>query len=657
MFPDILSTFDSASLLFVLLSASLVSGAPTTQALSRRAFTHYQAFGDSYSAAPGAGQQVVGGEACWRHDGGYPYKLYALLNNGARLPDTDIFSCTGDTAQQIERQAFFMDGNADLVIAIILTALMRGLANIVPQITISLGGNNVGFGNVVNSCVYRFGGPIRAVDCDVALDDARSKIAHELDGPVEATLKTFLSRSTNDNLKMYVTGYAKFWNAATTQCDGVSWQYWLPSTGDKMTQDRRRQMNTLVDQVNTRLANVVAGLNNPKIHFVDYDALYNGNRFCEEGVIEPQKNGEDRPNLHMHQVATEYGQIKPEPSLPGAEPASSWARDIIAVRQAHPDAAPVDAYANLSTPDSADLLPLWMTKVFHPTQLGHSKIAQAVHDAIGDSPVGVPSGGFQPLPADKTATCGGNLGLNFPPKFALLDKQAPASEILFRMRDQACQGKCESIAGVPANLMAAKKVSDNGCEYAAKISSGRELYFYATSSGDNCYKATERMINNCMADKNDGNPIHDSSWINGPNYGEFYQVGVRTLNDPKAVHDPINTGSGEHLGYTHVECKRDDNVVYNTFHINLSNWDDGNWGRSILEKVKECHLSPTEWKYEPGSDGEFADGTKSDHWASFHLVISNGGCAESKIEEAMGLRGGGLDCPINSDYKELDLMA
>ena len=51
----------------------------------------------------------------------------------------------------------------------------------------------------------------------------------------------------------------------------------------------------------------------------------------------------------------------------------------------------------------------------------------------------------------------------------------------------------------------------------------------------------------------------------------------------------------------------------------------------------------------------FSDGTKADHWAGFSMPWSNGGCAESKIEQAVGLSGGGLDC-VFGRAKEVDLL-
>lgn len=126
-----------------------------------------------------------------------------------------------------------------------------------------------------------------------------------------------------------------------------------------------------------------------------------------------------------------------------------------------------------------------------------------------------------PLPSSQKAACGGaDLNPNFPKFWLLLDGNHSASDVLFRMRDQACQGLCKDIQGVPGNLIQAKKQGETGCEYAVKIAAKKELYFYTSWTGKNCYDATEIIINQCAATK-------DAGWINGPNVGEFYQVGVR----------------------------------------------------------------------------------------------------------------------------------
>ncbi|XXH04601.1 hypothetical protein Hte_011018 [Hypoxylon texense] len=255
---------------------------------------------------------------------------------------------------------------------------------------------------------------------------------------------------------------------------------------------------------------------------------------------------------------------------------------------------------------------------------------------------------FAPLPSDKQASCGNYLNANFPPSFVLLDGTASVRDLLYRMRDQACQTLCQNIQGVPGNLMSAKRISDDGCEYAAKISSGKEAYFYVTNPGQNCYDATAKAIDSCLTDHNDGNPLHEAGWVNGPNYGEFYQVGVRDLNGAGSNHDPMTTDSTQRLGHRQVACNRPgSNPFADNYELYIQSWDDGDWGKTIQKAMGECHLSVTGWKYEDNNSYTFADGTKNDKIAKFNTVLSNGGCIESKIEKAMGLRGGGLNCPYN----------
>jgi hypothetical protein len=138
--------------------------------------------------------------------------------------------------------------------------------------------------------------------------------------------------------------------------------------------------------------------------------------------------------------------------------------------------------------------------------------------------------------------------------------------------------------------------------------------------------------------------------------GEFYQAGVRPLNSMKPpTHPNLDDDKSHHLGHVHVACKRTAQAVSDKFEVYISGWDDANWGKSILEKVKSCHLTPSKWQYVPKDDFTFGDGTKSQNWASWNMVWSYGGCAESKIEEAMGLRGGGLNC-AGGKFEELDMF-
>lgn len=61
--------------------------------------------------------------------------------------------------------------------------------------------------------------------------------------------------------------------------------------GPKLKKDLRVRMNEMVQAVNGKIAETVARINalyaNVKVLFVDYDAEFEGHRFCEPRVVEP----------------------------------------------------------------------------------------------------------------------------------------------------------------------------------------------------------------------------------------------------------------------------------------------------------------------------------------------------------------------------------
>lgn len=68
---------------------------------------HYRAFGDSYSAGPGAGTSLEGKAAgdCRQFSGAYPHQLNEFLRPGQALAPEDFVSCTGAVSAQIAGQA------------------------------------------------------------------------------------------------------------------------------------------------------------------------------------------------------------------------------------------------------------------------------------------------------------------------------------------------------------------------------------------------------------------------------------------------------------------------------------------------------------------------------------------------------------------------
>ncbi|KAI9758934.1 MAG: hypothetical protein M1840_003623 [Geoglossum simile] len=258
-----------------------------------------------------------------------------------------------------------------------------------------------------------------------------------------------------------------------------------------------------------------------------------------------------------------------------------------------------------------------------------------------------PNPTLMPLPADEAASCSGSgLNPNFPPSFVLTDGDASSRDIMYRMRDQACQGQCQNIQGVPGNLMAARKEGDDGCEYAAKISPGKELYMYVTNSGQNCYDATALIIEQCWTTNR-----RDAGWVNGPNFGEFFQAGVRDLNGEGNRHDPITDDTTQFLSYRNVACRWTSELLWEVFKVEISHWDDGNYGRSIRDNAKGCG-AVTEWKYEDEHDYAFPDGQRAEKWAQFRIGRQWNDCVQHAIESAVGLQRDTLSCA--SDFEELN---
>jgi hypothetical protein len=186
-------------------------------------------------------------------------------------------------------------------------------------------GNDVGFGDIVNNCVYRF---FRAGDCNAALDNAERKINTDMRAAVKNALQNLLNRARDPdgfNLpQLYVTSYGRFWNDGTTQCNNANWAYWTNMFADKtfMTDPLRKRMNKLVDYVNQNISAVVDELADKRLKFIAWDFepadkarhLFIDEHFCERNDIsEPQKGSDARPSLLFAQYNTPLGQFGPEP--------------------------------------------------------------------------------------------------------------------------------------------------------------------------------------------------------------------------------------------------------------------------------------------------------------------------------------------------------
>ena len=171
--------------------------------------TKYIALGDSYAAGQGAGPYQD--DTCYRSENTYSelaadVKDIRLVRNAA---------CSGKTTQEV------------------VSTQLRQLNRSTELVTITAGGNNLGFGTIVTSCGSAE--PALVAACGEASATAAGKISSgQLAGEVAAMIRSV--QAAAPNAKIVVTGYprlfdpveathpmASFIAQATLLADGLNW--------------------------------------------------------------------------------------------------------------------------------------------------------------------------------------------------------------------------------------------------------------------------------------------------------------------------------------------------------------------------------------------------------------------------------------------------
>jgi len=166
----------------VRVGALLALVAPSAPAAER-----YVALGDSYSSGTGTGTYDLDG-SCQRSRYAYP----ALV--AERRPNLKLVfaACSGATTDDVLlTQASRLNGATRLV-------------------TITIGGNDVGFGDVFSACVQ--GGP---AGCDAAISSAQQSIRTALPGDLDAVYAKIRLRAPR--ARVIVLGYPRLFSAAGCQ--------------------------------------------------------------------------------------------------------------------------------------------------------------------------------------------------------------------------------------------------------------------------------------------------------------------------------------------------------------------------------------------------------------------------------------------------------
>jgi hypothetical protein len=360
--------------------------------------TGFMALGDSYSAGIGTG--VEGKEDECRHGmHAHPMLIFDDISN--RLSPNSTFvqflSCTGSTTEDV------LAGGDRSQIDSVNTTVPADFA------LLSIGGNDLGFFEVMNACIFRFYS-FYSGTCETALENADQHVhSDEFDQRLRMIILEVLDKVQWEKKPWFtvtVTGYAKFFNADTDICDDCSLSVWY--SGPKLKRELRQRMNHMVLAVNQKIRSSVEMINarfvgRPRESFVDYDAYFEGHRFCEPNVTEPAYNRTDTwfflvggtdnapgsepddPENPAGTLPPDSPLVDPETCLEPAQQSGDWGELALCymamARQRDPtlELAVTDGNHGMRAASSMWYVPTYYGKTFHPRSKGHEKIRDQIY--------------------------------------------------------------------------------------------------------------------------------------------------------------------------------------------------------------------------------------------------------------------------------------
>lgn len=198
----------------------------------------YVALGDSYSSGVGTRTYLSDGTSCRRSTYAYPRLL--AEQKGYAL---SFRACSGATVAAVTKNQ------------------LGAIDTATRYVTISVGGNDAGFTDVLTECAR----PFWAGDCDSAVDGARAFMR----GTLPARLATLYSsiRSRAAYARVVVVGYPRLFNGE--DCNAGTW----------FSPAEQSRLNATADLLNSRLSAAAAARG---FSFADPTGRFVGNAVCDD---------------------------------------------------------------------------------------------------------------------------------------------------------------------------------------------------------------------------------------------------------------------------------------------------------------------------------------------------------------------------------------
>ncbi|MFF0514716.1 SGNH/GDSL hydrolase family protein [Streptomyces sp. NPDC004250] len=219
----------------VLLAAgAALTGAATAQAAQPTAAGGYVALGDSYSSGVGAGSYISSSGDCKRSTKAHPY-LWAAANSPTTF---DFTACSGARTSEV------------------LSGQLGPLSAATGLVSISIGGNDAGFADVMTTCVLQSDST-----CLSRIATAKGYVDSTLPGNLDSVYSAISAKAPNADV--VVIGYPRFYKLGTS-CIGLS-------------ETKRKAINEASDYLNTAIAKRAA---DHGFTFGDVRTTFTGHELC-----------------------------------------------------------------------------------------------------------------------------------------------------------------------------------------------------------------------------------------------------------------------------------------------------------------------------------------------------------------------------------------
>ncbi|KAL8711275.1 MAG: hypothetical protein Q9225_007137 [Loekoesia sp. 1 TL-2023] len=259
------------------------------------------------------------------------------------------------------------------------------------------GGNNAGFGHIVDVCIYHsdpthyYGNPYwndpdRSGECAKALDDALEYITNpdKMKFDLTETLKDLFNDpavSGNPDFLLYLTGYAQFFGTDYDPwCDSEYWSIPTinPSNIDPyLSKNLRQDFNDHVSKVNDLYkATAESDEYKAKVRYIDVDSRFAGHRFCEPGSNYQEQINKDTHFDKVYLWNLNYpwqitGQGAPSPAAAEGNVTAQEAQDAF-------NGQSITAWNSGSGGGGNKPENGWRLRPFHPRYTGYTAIKNAI---------------------------------------------------------------------------------------------------------------------------------------------------------------------------------------------------------------------------------------------------------------------------------------